>query len=287
MDISMNFTNIPMEELIPITGRLAELYTGGESTTITYEKANQLMGAVLYCIREAAPQNSDGLYPAAGAGTISAELLYKTGAGYVEEKVRKALSLYNEMLPDFACYGSRCLHDTFVLGLPGFFKWYDMKFHPQDTILTLDYPVLKDLSALTGIDRIYEFILCIRQEQSFLARFPEEDIIGLLSHHNSEYQDAADNICETILTAFAGHILSKKPLTEQTFETEDYLRIRNAFQEFSLSDICRQINAGINIFMRMHHENDTKAETYFSGAVRNIAIRIKNAAEHEKLNRLF
>ncbi len=77
-----------------------------------------------------------------GAGItpkIIAELLYKTGAGYVEEKVRKALSLYNEMLPDFACYGSRCLHDTFVLGLPGFFKWYDMKFHPQDTILTLDY----------------------------------------------------------------------------------------------------------------------------------------------------
>lgn len=152
-----------------------------------------------------------------GAGItpkIIAELLYKTGAGYVEEKVRKALSLYNEMLPDFACYGSRCLHDTFVLGLPGFFKWYDMKFQPR-----------------------------------------HDPDTGLL--------------------------------TEQTFETEDYLRIRNAFQEFSLPDICRQINAGINIFMRMHHENDTEAETYFSSAVRNIAIRIKNAAEHEKLNRLF
>ncbi len=41
-----------MEELIPIVGRLAEKYTGFESSSITYEKAGQLMEAVLYCIHE-------------------------------------------------------------------------------------------------------------------------------------------------------------------------------------------------------------------------------------------
>ena len=38
-----------MEELVPIVGKLAEKYTANESTSITYEKAEQLMGAVLYC----------------------------------------------------------------------------------------------------------------------------------------------------------------------------------------------------------------------------------------------
>ena len=37
-----------MEELVPIVGKLAEKYTSHESTSITYEKAEQLMGAVLY-----------------------------------------------------------------------------------------------------------------------------------------------------------------------------------------------------------------------------------------------
>lgn len=33
-----------MEELVPIVGKLAEKYTSHESTSITYEKAEQLMG---------------------------------------------------------------------------------------------------------------------------------------------------------------------------------------------------------------------------------------------------
>lgn len=42
-----------IEELVPIVGKLAEKYTSKESTSITYEKAQQLMEAVLYCIHEA------------------------------------------------------------------------------------------------------------------------------------------------------------------------------------------------------------------------------------------
>ena len=41
-----------MEELVPVVGRLAEKYCAGESSSVTYEKAEQLMGAVLYCIHE-------------------------------------------------------------------------------------------------------------------------------------------------------------------------------------------------------------------------------------------
>ena len=41
-----------MEELIPIVAELTERYTGYESTSVTYEKANQLMEAVIYCIQE-------------------------------------------------------------------------------------------------------------------------------------------------------------------------------------------------------------------------------------------
>lgn len=39
-----------MEELVPIVGKLAEKYTSHESTSITYEKAEQL-GIALTAIR--------------------------------------------------------------------------------------------------------------------------------------------------------------------------------------------------------------------------------------------
>ena len=40
------------EELLPLVARLAKKYTGGESTSVTYETAQYLMEAVLYCINE-------------------------------------------------------------------------------------------------------------------------------------------------------------------------------------------------------------------------------------------
>ena len=47
-----------MEELVPIVAKLAKRYTSGESTSITYEKAQQLMEAVLYSINEGGGKNS-------------------------------------------------------------------------------------------------------------------------------------------------------------------------------------------------------------------------------------
>ena len=40
-----------MEELLPVVGKLTEKYTSLSSTSVTYETAQQLMGAVLYCLR--------------------------------------------------------------------------------------------------------------------------------------------------------------------------------------------------------------------------------------------
>lgn len=185
-----------MEELVPIVGKLAEKYTAGESTSVTYEKAEQLMGAVLYAIQELEQPGQTVLALAAGTPAAKA---YEMGMAAVEEKVKKALCLYNEILPVFSHYGNRCLYDTVVRGIPEFFKWYDIRWEPQNTILTLDYPVLKDISGYTGIDRIYEFLKCIDWEQKFLRKFSKEDVLGILSEYNRDYREMIENICEPVL----------------------------------------------------------------------------------------
>ena len=76
-----------MEELVPIVGKLAEKYTSHESTSITYEKAEQLMGAVLYCIHEL--WESSGNAPSLNE-KIPAQRAYEIGAEYVEKKTDSA-----------------------------------------------------------------------------------------------------------------------------------------------------------------------------------------------------
>lgn len=224
-DKNYDMSHIAMEELLPIVGKLTERYTAGESTSVTYERAQQLMEAVLYCIREVKsaerdednPCNCESEYSGQDTGNaraqfmlneaanekkkLSAQQAYEMGLACVEKKVKAALTLYNEMQTHFDSYGNRCLYDTFVKDMPEFFKWYDIQFAPQDTILTLDYPVCRDLTVYTGIDRIYEYLGCIRQEQEFLGAFPREYVIDILREYNPFYEDMIDNIYEVVLSS--------------------------------------------------------------------------------------
>ena len=50
-----------MEELLPIVSELAQKYAGYESTSVTYEKAQSLMEAVLFCLNEYHDSYAHGL----------------------------------------------------------------------------------------------------------------------------------------------------------------------------------------------------------------------------------
>lgn len=307
------------EELVSVVGKLAEKYTSGESTSVTYETAEKLMGAVIYCIREAERKECD---PAAGkefredifsvggkseahtgAGTgkraeesagkeltaqeeMTAEQKYEKGLVCVEEKTKRALVLYNEMLPDFLSYENRCLYDTVVKGLPEFFKWYDVRFEPQNTIITLDYPVLRDLSGYSGINRIFEFIRCIRLEQEFLGTFPTTCVTGWLKKYNREYGETADNICEIVLGFLFGHFFAGKALEDELDEA-DHLRIQQIFMKRDLCDIMELLRAAVDVFAEKCGGDDCSLlAAYLSGAVENLAVRMKNAAEQGALQRM-
>ena len=273
-----------IEELIPIVARLAERYTSYESTSITYEKAEQLMGAVLYCIHETEMEKPNAVALASG---IPAQQAYNSGVTYVEEKVKKALELYNKILPDFYHYENQCLYDTFVTGLPEFFKWYDVSFNPQDTILTLDYPVLGNLSAYTGIDKIYTYIQCIYLEQKFLKSMPEKYVINLLFRHHKQYQELVINICEIVFTAVAGHLLAKKPLSKPDLQKEDYQNVRTICMQASFDDMTHLLQDAVRAYVKRHCKNSRELSVYLNSSVDDLVIRLKNAAVNGSLPQII
>lgn len=273
-----------MEELVPIVGKLAEKYTSHESTSITYEKAEQLMGAVLYCIHEL--WESSGNAPSLNK-KLSAQRAYEMGAAYVREKTGKALDLYNRILPEFCHYENKCLYDTFVKGIPEFFKWYDIQFEPQNTILTLDYPLLKDISEYTGIDKIFEFIKSIGLEQKFLKLFPAGYVINILSKDNRNWQESMDNICEIVFTHVIGHIMLGKSLTVIELKETDYFYMQEMFEQIALEDIKKHLEVTLEIYIKNYYENDRELLNYLSGAISCIVVRLKNAADNKVLGNII
>ena len=269
--------NYEIEELVPIVARLAECYTSKESTSISYEKAQQLMEAVIYCIHECELAQ----YPAmVSSDGIPAQQMYEMGKKLVEEKVKRTLDLYNEIMTYFSSYENECLYDTFVKGMPEFFKWYDCKFNPQDTILTLDYPVLFDGSQHTGIDRIYDYLLCIKWEQQFLKKFPLQLVTDILSRYRKDYKQMIDNLCEIVALDVCLRVLAGKGMKEQEFQEEEKQQMQEMIQKESLEGLRERLKKVMGAFVRDYYENDESLIAYLGKAVDNISVRMKLAAEH-------
>lgn len=278
--------NYNLKELLPLVAKLSEKYTGFESSSITYEKAQQFMEAVLYCIHELELQNPSAPAPAT---KMPAEQAYERGFRLVLRKVQLALNLYNKMLPAFNCYNSQALSDTFVKGIPEFFKWYDPKFHPQDTILTLNYPVLKIKPDSSGIDRIYEYINCLCLEQNFLGNFPETYLENVLSRHHVPDFDLTENICETVFLDMICHILTGKTLGEQSFSQEDISRIGNIFSASDMKEIKKKLSLATAAFLeKLDSGRDSRnLLSYLTASLNNIIVRLENAADNGFLEHIL
>lgn len=269
-----------IEDLVPIVAKLAEGYTSKESTSITYERASQLMEAVLYCMQEG---EKAGEFSLVQKDALSLERMYVIGKRCVEEKTKETLKIYNDMMAHFSSYENQCLYDTIVKGLPEFFKWYDSKFAPQNTILTLDYPVLMDISEYTGIDKIYEYVLCIQLEQKFLSNFSSEYVKEILFKYDKQYKLLIDNICEIVLMHVSGHIIAGKKISVLNLEPEEYIKMQGLIQSENLRDLRKKLRNAVKILIQDYYENDERLLAYLYKAVDNISVRIKTAADYGNL----
>lgn len=272
-----------MEELLPIVSELAQKYAGYESTSITYEKAQSLMEAVLFCLSEYNSSAKDSLVQK----DISVKEQYNIGAKLLSEKVENIRKIFNEISFQFEDFGVKCLYDTVQKGIQQFLKWYDIKFCPQNTILTLDYPLLIDCSSLTGADAVYKYIRAIQMEQIFLGKFDRNYVMLVLEKYNSEYRDMIENICSIVLTNIIGHIAIKKPFNNIDFLYEEYLQLSKIFAGKSIPDIENIVKDLIKKIVSQFYENDMDMLEYLCYETNNIAVRIYTANQHEQLSKIF
>ena len=292
-----------MEELIPIVAELSEQYTGYESTSIPYEKANQLMEAVIYCIHEYEQSGGNAL----AAEGVPAKEAYKLGYRLVDKKVREMMEMYHVLLRDFCSYGNIVLKDT-VNAIPEFLKRYDIRYAPQDTILTLDYPLLAGMgeaSGRTGIDAVYEYVRCICIEQRFLNQFPETYVIQVLRNYAEEhvqgglrplrytqghtvmhapygagglrplrYEEIIENLCGIVLADVAYHILLNKQLDSKRIEKGEKSKIQAMLGTCAKEEAKERMRELVKHFIEEYYENDEELWQYLKTECDNMVVRL-------------
>lgn len=261
----------PLEELAAIVAELTPKYVGYEHSSITYEKAQMLMEGVLYCIQECMGQDSHAL----AEDKLPAQKAYTLGQKIVSDKFQKLQLIYNKLIFDFKDYGLDCLKDTVAKGMPAFIENYDLKFTPQETLLTLDYPLLKKSVTSTGIDAVLEYLECIDLEQQFLQKFDDSYIREILCAYHTDYELLLENICHIVLQNIIGHLIVDKPLTCKGFSPDDFAYIENIFYQKSVAEIERFITKLVRLLTERYYDNDAALSNYLRCDIPDIAARIQ------------
>lgn len=275
------------EELLPLVKELSGKYTGKASTSITYEAAQQLMKAVLYCIQEYTfGAGKDVLCP---GKKVSAREAYELGYELVLKKTQDARECYNQVAEYFDSYGNRAYEETFRKGIPEFFLWYDAKLKPQDHILTLDYPVLGNDVKACGIDRMYEYLWCIDKEQQFLLRFPKAYVRTVNRERYPEYEEYFINVCQTPLRRILCCMLAEIDLTRTELSKEEYLQIEHALDmdEETGKGLKSRLEAALKLLVNQVYEGEEDLYRYLSRDLEDLTFELKNGIENHCLKEVI
>lgn len=268
---------------MPIVSELAQKYTGCDHSSVTYEKAQMLMEAVVYCINEDGRQEGNTL----AAKRIPAREAYENGRKIVADKVMELRTLYHALIPDFRDYGSICLQDTVRKGIPAFLEKYDFKYAPQETLLTLDYPILRNYGALSGIDLVLCYLRDIRLEQKFLHRMGDKYISKVLRKYHRDYEYLSENICDIVLQNVTGHMILDKPLEGQGFGQEELESLEEILSDKTEEQIRAYLLKAMERLIAEYYDNDDCLLTYLSGGLSDIVTRIRYHTENHCLGQLF
>lgn len=267
-----------LEELIPVVAELARKYTFGESTSITYERANHLMEAVLYCIHQCESGNA-----LTGGERLTVQQAYQLGFQKVCEKTKQTQEQYNRMIGEFFGYGNENYEDTVRRAIPGFFRLYNPRFAPQETIITMDYPVLMSLNRYSGIDAIEVYLACVCLEQQFMGVFPRAYVIEILKSYQADYQKQFYNLCRILLR----HILGKMMITECTNSEEDTEVLQVLIGRYSKEEWKERLKKMIHQMIVQKWDGNRELEAYLKLDVDDFVSEFMLAARHHNLDKVI
>lgn len=278
-----------MEDLIPLVAELADKYTSKESSSIPYDIAKQLMGAIIYCINENSTINGELINNSIMNTNMNqvAKVAYSNGYKLVTEKVIKAKMIYEDIIKDFYSYENVFYYDTIIEGMPAFFINYDSKFNPQNHILTLDYPIIKNTNNLCGINLIYKYLSYIRLEQMFLKNLPCDYVTRILLSYHSNYKELLINICGIVLRNILGNIIVKKNILNIGFKDRDYELIEKWVSNNTRKELEMKLSDLIQLIVIKVYGNNRLLFEYFKEEINELSFELISGVENNYLDAIF
>lgn len=198
---------IQIGSLLLLKDRTEEL-TGGESSSVRTETAQELLDSIFYVIGIALKRHSSPETAIASLKDESLKTLFEIGQGEIERRFKACRILHEQIKQDLFRTENEFYRSTVVDGINGFFKLYRPNFFAQKTNITADYPTFFNVGEITGIEFIEAYLQNIACENRFCRFFSPKGVHKLLLGCNMNYRQTPMNIYEPVLISALSCIIT-------------------------------------------------------------------------------
>jgi len=187
-------------------------YTRGESTSVTIDTAERIFNSICYCIDAYICGFNN---PKDGMTALKAEnirKIYEKGIVIVTSCIAEAKILYKDIVKNRLEVPHEAYNATIDEALHSFFENYGVVFDAQNTMASIDYPLIFDDMSIKGVFYIKQYLEHLKIETEFCRLFNREDVVKTLSNYGRvysiDYMTSLINIFEVVINNSIFSVLS-------------------------------------------------------------------------------
>lgn len=193
--------NIQLQSIL-LLKELIERYTKGESSSVTADTAERLLGSVYFCLDTRLKGIGVPQEALAELKTRSVREIYESGIAAVMVCVEESKALFHRVWQRRLAIPLDAYNAT-LSDLPGFFEKYSVVFGAQDAAASIDYPLVFDDMRVCGVFYIRNYLEHLDIETEFCHLFPLPQIIRIFEDFSricsTDYRKTLTNIFEIVM----------------------------------------------------------------------------------------
>ncbi len=283
------FSSIQMN-IMTILKQVILRYTKGNSTSVTTDKAEALLLSILYSIdfyNSTFEEPEDAL---TNLKSKDIKEIYESGIKLVTSCVEETKDLYNDIVKNKLQVQVEAYNITVDEGIAPFFDKYSVLFAAQDTLGSIDYPLVFDDMSIRGVLYIKKYLEHLDIENKFCRYFSMEVIDSILKDFGRtcgfDYRIELINIFQVVINNAIFLAILNENIKNLTISKYQYELLIKKLNEANESQLELLIDKGIDRIIRALTIEDTSLIAYIKAYKSDFLFRILNTMENESLNKM-
>ena len=188
-----------LEGFAVLMRHVCELYTCGESSTVSESEGYELAESTLYVLGLSDESDQQTLDILSEEDVVA---VWNHKRKELESRIPEVMKLWERVITLMPPIRNIALRDT-LASIDKLQQTYDTFFAAHEIPASIDYPLSKPVSEnIKGLDYIESWLQQLLSEAEFLARFDTEEMIAYLNEWCPDYRGLHINLYEPIYEAW-------------------------------------------------------------------------------------